>query len=280
MLLHSLNQVVKGQVEKRPSKYCKTPYMADVLVDGEVGEVMAHSPSLGCCGLVDSGSHIIMTEHSGKKTKSTHRVELAYYYDEYRNRSVVIGVNPKLSEILVEKAMVSNCLRNLTQVRNYRREVKILNSRFDFAGKDEEGRDFVLEVKTVPLADYVDMSKKDKKKYVKEHKEELDAMDFDNKIAYFPDGYRKSGDAVVSPRALKHIQELEELVKTTEMRAILCFVVQREDVALFQTSNIDPTYKAAVKQAHENGVEIMVLQLRWTEEGHCYFVRNDLPISL
>ena len=40
-------------------------------------------------------------------------------------------------------------------------------------------------------------------------------------------------------RALKHIEELEMLVKTTSIRAILCFIIQRSDTNVFQTSHID-----------------------------------------
>ena len=133
-----------------------------------------------------------------------------------------------------------------------------------------------MEIKNVPLADYVDVSKKDRKNYT----ELINNADFNDKIAYFPDGYRKNKGAVVSPRALKHIQELQELVEPGKQRAILCFVIQRDDASSFQTSNLDPTYKAAVKEAYENGVEINVLQLKWTMNGECYFIRNDLPINL
>jgi DNA-binding sugar fermentation-stimulating protein len=112
------------------------------------------------------------------------------------------------------------------------------------------------------------------------HKETIDAIPYDKKIAYFPDGYRKKNTDIVSPRALKHIQELEEIVTTTDKRAILCFVIQRSDVDRFQPSNIDPTYRKAVQQAYLSGVEIKTLQVTWNPNGICYFVRNDLPIHI
>jgi len=132
------------------------------------------------------------------------------------------------------------------------------------------------EVKNVPLADYVDVPKKEKKNY----KEEIKNKKFNEKISYFPDGYRKNSTDVVSPRALKHIQELEELAKNENIRAILCFVIQRNDVTHFQTSNVDLIYKQAVLKASQNGVEITVLQVEWNKEGSCKFVSNDLPIIL
>jgi len=151
-----------------------------------------------------------------------------------------------------------------------------MNSRFDFAGIDENGTPFVLEIKNVPLADYVDVPKKDRIHCLAQ----LEHKNFNEKIAYFPDGYRKNSTDVVSPRALKHIQELEEIAITGKVRAILCFIVQRNDVKQFQTSNIDLIYKAAVYKASQNGVEIITIQVEWTTQGKCYFVRNDLPIFL
>ena len=68
--------------------------------------------------------------------------------------------------------------------------------------------------------------------------------------------------------------------KKGTIRAILCFIIQRNDVKQFQTSNIDLIYKNAVYQASLNGVEIKTIQVEWTKQGQCYFVRNDLPIYL
>ena len=43
--------LVKGEIIKRPSQYCKTPYVADVIQKGEtsLSKTMAHTPALGCC---------------------------------------------------------------------------------------------------------------------------------------------------------------------------------------------------------------------------------------
>lgn len=270
---------VLGEIIKRPSQFCKTPYVADVkLIDDENNHVMGHSPSLGCCGLADKGSTIIMTKvDEKKKQKCSHTIQLALYSEG--EHSVIIGINPKLGETIAEQSLINNCILNLTNVMSYHREVPILNSRFDFAGKDSTGKPFVMEIKNVPLADYVDMSKKDKKLYDTNNNNN---KSFDQKISYFPDGYRKKNTDVVSPRALKHIQELEHIATTSNgnVRAILCFIVQRDDVKHFQTSNIDLIYKEAVYKAHKNGVEIKTIQVKWTYDGICHFIKNDLPISL
>lgn len=278
MYLFSLNEVTRGLITSRPSKTCKTPYVADIVIDGDdTSEELCHSPSLGCCGLAEKGKAVILSKLTTGKTKCSHRVELAILTEE-RNpeREIIIGINPKLGETIAELCLQKDCVLGLTNIQSYRRETKMLNSRFDFTGVDENGREFIMEVKSVPLADYVDVPKKERKNY----KKEIEEANQDDKISYFPDGYRKNSTAVVSPRALKHITELKEIVTTTDKRAILCFIIQRTDVKQFQPSNIDLVYKEAVIDAWKSGVEIKTLQVEWNREGECVFVRNDLPINL
>ena len=278
MYLFSLNGVTRGLITSRPSKTCKTPYVADIVIDGDdTSEELCHSPSLGCCGLAEKGKAVILSKLTTGKTKCSHRVELAILTEE-RNpeREIIIGINPKLGETIAELCLQKDCVLGFTNIQSYRRETKMLNSRFDFTGVDENGREFIMEVKSVPLADYVDVPKKERKNY----KKEIEEANQDDKISYFPDGYRKNSTAVVSPRALKHITELKEIVTTTDKRAILCFIIQRTDVKQFQPSNIDLVYKEAVIDAWKSGVEIKTLQVEWNREGECVFVRNDLPINL
>jgi DNA-binding sugar fermentation-stimulating protein len=277
MYLFSLSGVKEGLITSRPSKVCKTPYVADIKIEENEEEDLCHSPSLGCCGLAEKGKKVILSELTSGKTKCSHRVELAILTED-RNpeREIIIGINPKLGETIAELCLQKNCVEGLINIQSYRRETKLMNSRFDFTGIDENGREFVMEIKSVPLADYVDVPKKEKKNY----KKEIEEAKQDEKISYFPDGYRKNSTDVVSPRALKHINELKEIVTTSEKRAILCFIIQRTDVKQFQPSNIDLVYKEAVIDAWKCGVEIKTLQVEWNKEGECNFVRNDLPIIL
>ena len=121
------------------------------------------------------------------------------------------------------------------------------------------------------------MTKKDRLKNL----ELIKNKNINQKISYFPDGYRKNKNEPVSPRALKHIQELEKIkLEEDNIRCILLFVVQRIDVEVFQTSNLDQIYKDAVKKAYDNGVEIKVIQIKWNELGTGYFYSNNLRINL
>jgi len=283
-LLHEIPNLRPGSIASRPSKTCKSPYVADVITQDNGSALMVHTPSLGCCGLVEKGSMVYISEIKCSKKRSpqtkptcSHRAELASIQEG--NHIQIIGVSPKLAETIAENALIANCIQGLTlrDPYSYTRETTMLSSRFDFAGVCKSGQEFVMEIKNVPLADYVDVPKKERRKYDNIVKN----MKYTEKISYFPDGYRKNSTDVVSPRALKHIKELEEIARTTNKRAILCFVVQRTDVACFQPSNIDLTYKKAVQSAWMSGVEIKTIQVRWSaSSGKCYFVRNDLPIHL
>jgi DNA-binding sugar fermentation-stimulating protein len=162
---------------------------------------------------------------------------------------------------------------------DYKRETAIyvegkVDSRFDFSGIDGNGVPFLLEVKNVPLADYEDITAKDRKSKC------YDDRDQNSKVAYFPDGYRKKSTDTVSPLALKHIRELTLVKRESKTRCIMCYVIQRTDVDKFQPSIIDPEYREAVKEAVAGGVEIITLVVQWTKGGEAYFIRDDLPVAI
>ena len=284
-ILMKLNNLIEGQVIKRPSKYIKTPYVADILYENE--EVLGHTASLGCCGLADVNAMVLISLSSEPKTKSkpknkanmkcTHTV----YLSVLRNgdNEQIIGIHPKLAETLTEAALSSNLLSRLQNIKSYRRETVIyikdkIDSRFDFTGVDQNGNPFIMEVKNVPLADYEDVTAKERTKM------DFSNRDSNSKVAYFPDGYRKKTSEPVSPRALKHIRELTLIKNETPIRCIMCYVIQRTDVNRFQPSVIDPEYRAAFKEAIETGVEIITMVVSWNRNGEATFIRDDLPITL
>jgi len=275
-MLYEIENLVKGHVEKRPSKHIKTPYVADVIYDEKA--YLGHSPALGCGGLADAGSSIYMAPVSNSKSKCDYTFYLAEYSDEiHPDKKIIVGIHPKMAELFMENALQNNMLSKLQNVRLWRRETNLqipnlVNSRFDFTGVDENGTSFILEVKNVPLADYEDVPKKERKNY------DFTGREFDSKVAYFPDGYRKNRNDPVSPRALKHVQELTKIRKISKVRCLLGFVIQRSDVSRFQASVIDPQYKDALKIAIESGVEVFAMVVKWNTNGVAEFVRDDLPV--
>ena len=286
-MLHKLNDLILVKIVSRPSKVCKTPYVADIeLEDGTI--VQAHCASLGCCGLCEKDCYVYASPMKSNCAQSkskvcSYKIYLANFCEEkvisdlIITNNQLIGIDPKLAETLVENALTQNYLKTLTHIRTYKREVCLLNSRFDFAGIDEHGKYFVLEVKNVPLADYADVSSVERKKMVKNG--DFANVDINKKISYFPDGYRKKKGEVVSERALKHINELAEISHSKIIRPIICFVIQRTDVSSFQASLLDPIYKTAFNDAISQGVEVIVLVVSWNAQGEASFVTCELPVN-
>jgi DNA-binding sugar fermentation-stimulating protein len=293
--LLKLDGLVEGAVVKRPSKFIKTPYVADIMLlknldinDSKgVNTVLGHTASLGCCGLADAGATILMAPviknnkcNKNKKEENKLSCEYRVYLSVLleRDTETIVGIYPKLAEELTEAALRANLLSTLQNIRRYRRETVLqvegkIDSRFDFTGLDCNGIPFIMEVKNVPLADYEDICKKDRTKMC------YDDRPINSKVAYFPDGYRKKNTDPVSPRALKHIKEMTLIKSKTKIRCIMCYVIQRTDIDRFQPSIVDPEYREAVRVAVETGVEIITLVIKWTKEGEAYFVRDDLPMT-
>jgi DNA-binding sugar fermentation-stimulating protein len=284
-LILKLNDLIEGEVIKRPSKHIKTPYVADIKICSTSTMILGHTASLGCCGLADVGASVLMAPVINKNNMNNKNPEKLHC--EYRvylsiirekGQEMIVGINPKLAEELTESALKNNLLSRLMNIKSYRKETKIyvpglVDSRFDFTGIDENGVPFIMEVKNVPLADYEDVTAKDRKKMC------FDGRCINSKIAYFPDGYRKKSTDTVSPRALKHINELALIKGMSKTRCIMCYVIQRTDVDRFQPSVIDPEYREAFKEAVKSGVEIITMVVQWTREGEAYFIKDNLFIN-
>ena len=281
-LLLKINNLVEGEIIKRPSKYIKSPYVADIKICSSDDLILGHTASLGCCGLADVGSYVLMSPVS-KKKNNTNKISCEYrvYLSVIREKGseIIVGIYPKLAEELTEIAIKNNLLSKLQNIKTYKKETTIfvpnlVDSRFDFSGIDENGIPFILEVKNVPLADYEDLAAKDRKKMC------FDNRDINSKVSYFPDGYRKKTTDTISPRALKHINELALIKRMSKTRCIMCYVIQRTDVDRFQPSIIDPEYKKAFIMAVNSGVEIITMVVQWTREGEAYFIKDNLHISI
>tara|TARA_Y100001935_G_C17303536_1_gene510796 strand:- start:770 stop:1582 length:813 start_codon:yes stop_codon:yes gene_type:complete len=270
MLLYTIpGELNVANIIKRPSRLCKTPYVADICIDNQ--SHMGHTPSLGCCGLADNGANVIVNKIQNPKGVCSHSIQLAIV--ETKGQTIYVGIHTKLAELITKSAIEKNCISALQNVTQLQREKTFMNSRFDFTGIQDNGRRFILEVKSVPLADYEDITAKER------NKKDYSDRAFDSKVAYFPDGYRKKKGAVVSPRALKHINELKEICLQGEIDTYMCYVIQRSDASSFQTSVLDPTYKQAVDEAVKCGVKIVRLQVGWNEKGEARFITDCLKMN-
>jgi DNA-binding sugar fermentation-stimulating protein len=302
-LLLKLDNLIEGKIIKRPSKFIKSPYVADILInnENEIKEqetnILGHCASLGCCGLADNGADVLIQKidkciknSKNKKkaieSKEEHKLKCSYrvYLSIFRekNQEIIIGIYPKLAEELTESALRQKLFPQLQNIKSYKRETSIyienkVDSRFDFTGVDENNIPFIMEVKNVPLAHYEDITPKERKKKPNNC---YDDYNFNSKIAYFPDGFRKKTSDPVSPRALKHIKELTILKQISNTRCFMCYVIERSDVKAFTPSIIDPEYREALKEAIKNGVEIITMCVEWNKDGECRFITSNLELIL
>ena len=284
MKLFQTEKVIKAKVIKRPSASIKSPYVADIQLLNENNEpidenvYLAHSPSLGCCGLANACAYVLVSKSTNPKAKTDYVIELACFYETKKDIDYLeyVSLKPKTAEKVAHQALLKNCVIGLPEFKTIQAEKKFKNSRFDFYGIDIYDQEHIIEVKTVPLAYYVDMPKKE----YKHHTSIIENANFNEKIAYFPDGYRKNMSDPVSPRALKHVQELEEIACLGIITTTLLFIIQRTDISCFQPSNLDLIYKKAIQKAWLNGVQIKCIAIQWDIDGKGILFRNDLPIQL
>jgi sugar fermentation stimulation protein A len=239
-MLYEYNNTITAICINRPSKICKSPYVADIEIEGE--SFLAHSPALGMDGYISRGKTVLVSALVNPKGACKYSILAAY--DE--NSNVYVGANP----IHANKAFHEACKQNLIN-EDFGTISKIVpehthgNSRFDFYLDDE----IYVEVKSVLISR-------------------------DN-IAYFPVGNKKKG--TISERANKHISELSDLCLDGNACALV-FMVLREDVSSFTPNVQDSIFCECIKTAFENGVRIYAYQCKVDTHGISFI--GKLPIKL
>ncbi len=265
--LFTLPTLYKAKVLARPSKVCKSPYLADVTVYDDNNNiieenVMAHSPALGCCGMIVPDVFVLCTKSPSEKNKSKYIIHHVIQKD-----GSIVGVNPMLANPIVRSLLLNQKIPLFQNISQLESEYTVDESRFDFTFVNEEGCRVYLEVKNVPLADVVDVSEKERKKL------DLSQYDLSKKIAIFPDGYRKKKSEPVSERALKHVNHLRAIKEENpQVLCALLFLIQRSDVVSFKPSSLDPIYQKAVYEARDAGVHILPLCVEW-KDNEVHFLK-------
>lgn len=198
-------------------------FLADCeLNSGEI--ITAHTANTGSMKTCwEPGWEVALSESDNPKRKLKYSLEMT------NNGETWIGINTSLPNAIVYEAIESQHIAELQGYQQLKREVKRGKSRIDiFASSHNSQADCFIEVKNVTLKG-------------------------DGELALFPDA--------VSERGQKHLQELIQIVKVDKLRAVIFFLVQREDVSCFSpAAEIDPTYAKLLKQAVDAGVEALVYQ--------------------
>lgn len=257
--------VVEGLVVARPSKTIKTPYVCDMTINKDMEEIkLGHTPSLGCNGMVDKDASVIAVKRNTGKCEYGVIASIVEEREIERDKSVkyVVGVDPSLAEKFAGEILLNGVIEGLKVESNMLDKQKTYKDcRFDYCGVTKNKEPFVCEVKNVSIAEYENKSPSELKKM--KTTKQFEDRPYNSKIAIFPSGYKARGQ-VHSERALKHVKTLTEIKKNTPiMRCILLFVVQRDDVCMFQPSNGDVIYLDALREAKEVGVEIKAVSIKW-----------------
>ncbi len=284
MLLYSLpTELVRATVVRRPSQYNKSPYLADILVDGQQEPSVAHTPALGCNGYVAPGQVVWVMPATNEKTISKYTI----YHAEQDGETICIHpqVANNVARALLESWLVIPGLKKIKS------EVTVGDSRFDFGARvySSTPQKVYIEVKSAPIADLVDALPRAreaalgfKRNFVPlstvraqttslgEHERlEPDAK----KTAIFPYGNNpKAG--LLSPRALKHIEHLNGL--TSEARCVMLYLTMRTDVNRLTISTRDKVYREAVARAADAGVQVEAWTIKWL--GRHAYLGECIPV--
>lgn len=140
-----------------------------------------------------------------------------------------VGVNTMNPNKFALELLKNNNIPSLSGYSNIKPEVKFGDSRFDIFA-EKAGEQCFIEVKNVTLKS--------------------------GNYALFPDSK--------TVRGTKHLETLIK-VKEQGIRAVMLYIIQREDVEIFAPAiEIDPIYAKALKHAFHKGVEIIPLQTKVT----------------
>ena len=192
-------------------------FLADVeTASGE--SLTLHTPNTGSMhGCAEPGSRVWYWDSGNPKRKLPHTWELTERADGTR-----IGVNTSRSNHLVREAIENGTIVELAGQGVVRPEVRLGESRIDFAIEGGEQPCYV-EVKNVTLAE--------------------------GRVALFPDA--------VTRRGARHLDELRQVVEAGG-RGVILFCVQRDDVDEVRPADaIDPAYGEALRRALAAGVEAL-----------------------
>lgn len=268
-------------VVARPSKVVRTPYVADIRFPGDEMVYQAHAPSLGCSGLVEVGSHVYVNgkpPSPKEKAKTTHTVYGTVVHGGYR-----VGVNPMVANRMVRSIIEAGLTEEWRTlgggVASIQSEVVAGDSRVDLYVTHKDGSRTWVEVKNVPLSHYRNDVKGCADYRAAAALAPPQGLTTREKIALFPDGYRKKKEDAVSPRATKHLDNLAALVRGGD-RAYCVFLCQRTDALRFEPAALDTIYTSAFKAAVAGGVEVRCYIAAWSAEFTAASFYTELPVVI
>jgi DNA-binding sugar fermentation-stimulating protein len=267
--------ITDGKIINRPSLKLPLDMISDVWLNKENKQVLTHTPSLGCNGLADANTDVLVAYCPNDEINTgleifTHTVFLSVFKENDENEQI-IAIHPNISMELMESIIEKNLISVLPPVKQFKRYVPMkmegkVDSCFSFVGICEDDIPFVMDVNNVPFAEY-------------NHGENVAdasidaAADWNTKSDYFPEKNNKNTEELI-----KRIKDITMIRRESVVRCIIAYIIQRTDIDKFEFSMYDDEYRAAVKEAIECGVDIVPLVISWTKEGIAFFVTDELSI--
>jgi DNA-binding sugar fermentation-stimulating protein len=163
-----------------------------------------------------------------------------------------VGIHP-----MVSQAVASKLLDKVVSGLTWKSEVSINDhTRLDFVGTGPDGKKTYVEVKNAMIGVPTKLRSK--------------------RRAVFPEGFRKSLNDTVSPRAVKHAETLAELMKMGDTAGCyLVFIIPRNDCCDgLELNKLDPIYCEAVTKAFIAGVKVRVFGLEFNLDGSIGFLKR------
>lgn len=214
-------------------------FLADVTVIDENNrstEITMHCANTGAMtGCAVPGDAVWYSTSDNVKRKYPNSWELTLTQAKHW-----ICVNTIRANQLTEEALKQGKIEEFEQHRDLKREVKYgeENSKIDFHLYDKNGRETFIEVKSVTL---------------------LTANQ-----GYFPDA--------VTLRGQKHLRELIAMVEKGH-RAVLLFAVLHSGINNVKPAeHIDAKYSALLREASQQGVEIIAYKANFAKKDHNFTV--------
>ena len=269
MIIHKFKKTFIGIVKNRPSKINKSPYLADVLFNGK--EFMAHTPSLGLSGLIKEGSHVMMEKNENEDNVSDYKI-VSVKIKEYEtgNKFIYVGANPVLVNNLFIKCLNLNLIK-FPKYKSVKCEAQYNGSRIDFIFIDNSNTKHVVECKYAPTVDY-------HPDYKPHNKVSIGKKKNYKRASIFPDGWQYKKGAVVSERAIKHLNALIKGVSNGDKCYNFYFSL-RDDVEYFRPNyEKDLIFTNLLKKAINKGVIVKAFKLKYSKTN-IKFVK-EIPVII
>ena len=193
-------------------------FLADVKLDNGT-LVTAHCPNTGRMqGCSEPGRPVYLSRHDSPKRK------LKYTWELIRMPGSLVGINTLVPNRLVFQAAQAGLIPELGGYNAAVREVNIESgSRIDLLLCNGQKDRCYVEIKSCTLVE--------------------------DGTALFPDA--------VTARGLKHLKELETLVKAG-CRCVMFYFIQRMDARIFRPADgIDADYGRGLRRAVDRGIEML-----------------------